>query len=141
MRMALVRSPRGTRILDDTYNANPMSVGAALNSLVALPLASGGRRFAVLGEMAELGDISAAEHSRLGKVAADLGIHVISVSAPDYLAELDPETPADLAASIPEALRLLADPPTGAPIGPDDVVLVKGSRVAGLERLVDLLSA
>ena len=50
-------------------------------------------------------------------------------------------TAADLAAGIPEALRLLVDPPTGAPIGPDDAVLVKGSRVAGLERLVALLTA
>jgi len=150
MRMALVRSPRGTRILNDAYNANPMSTEAALRSLAALPVAPGGRRFAVLGEMAELGDVSADEHARMGQVAADLGIHVIAVNSPDYLAGLDSSnaastassaSTADLAAGIPEALRLLADPPVGAPIGPDDAVLVKGSRVAGLERLVDLLSA
>jgi len=141
MRMALVRTARGTRILDDTYNANPLSVEAALRSLAAMPVVAGGRRVAVLGEMAELGDVSAAEHARMGTVAADLGIHVIAVSAPDYLAALDADRPADLAAGIPEALRLLADPPVGAPIGPDDAVLVKGSRVAGLERLVALLAA
>jgi UDP-N-acetylmuramoyl-tripeptide--D-alanyl-D-alanine ligase len=148
MRMALVRSARGTRIIDDSYNANPMSVEAALRSLVALPISPGGRRFAVLGEMAELGDVSAEEHARMGKVAAELGIHVIAVGAPDYLTDLalQPPTPgpgpgADLAGDIPEALRLLADPPVGAPIGPDDAVLVKGSRIAGLERLVDLLVA
>ena len=143
MRMALVRSPRGTRIIDDTYNANPMSVEAALRSLAALPVGAGGRRVAVLGEMAELGDVSAAEHARMGEVAADLGIHLIAVGAPDYLASLDPTSAtsvgADLAGSIPEALRLLADPPVGAPVGPNDAVLVKGSRVAGLERLVELL--
>jgi len=141
MRMALTRSPRGTRILDDSYNANPMSTEAALRSLAALSIESGGRRFAVLGEMAELGEVGPAEHARLGKVAADLGIHLIAVNAPDYLVDLDPSSGVDIAADIPEALRLLADPSSGAPIGPDDAVLVKGSRVAGLERLVDLLSA
>jgi UDP-N-acetylmuramoyl-tripeptide--D-alanyl-D-alanine ligase len=107
-----------------------------------------GRRFAVLGVMAELGDESAAEHARMGRIAAELGIHVIAVDAPDYLGELmqdadpaDPADTADLAGGIPEALRLLSDPPMGAPIGPNDAVLVKGSRVAGLERLVDLLTA
>lgn len=143
MRMSLVRSPRGTRVIDDSYNANPLSVEAALRSLAALPVGPGGRRLAVLGEMAELGEISAAEHARLGRLAAGLGIHVIAVGAPDYLAELDPASAgsgANLTGNIAEALRLLADPPTDAPIGPDDAVLVKGSRVAGLERLVELLT-
>ncbi|MEQ8840250.1 MAG: UDP-N-acetylmuramoyl-tripeptide--D-alanyl-D-alanine ligase [Acidimicrobiales bacterium] len=145
MRMALVRSALGTRIIDDTYNANPMSVEAALRSLAALPVPARGRRFAVLGQMAELGDIAAAEHARMGRLAAELGIHVIAVDAPDYLAGLDPapstDPGADLAGDVPEAMKLLADPPLGEPIGPDDAVLVKGSRVAGLERLVELLSA
>ena len=141
MRMALVRGSLGTRVLDDSYNANPMSTEAALRSLASLALPPGGRRFAVLGEMAELGEIAAAEHARMGRVAADLDIHVVAVSAPDYLAGLDIDAAADLAGGIPEALRLLVDPPTGTPIGPDDAVLVKGSRVAGLERLVALLTA
>ena len=203
MRMALVRSGRGTRVIDDSYNANPMSTEAALRSLASLVLPPDGRRIAVLGEMAELGDISAAEHARLGRLAVDLGIHVIAVGTPDYLAGLEmsastgpdggagvdggartdagpdggagvdtgartdagpdggagvdagartdagpggdvgagADAGADLAAGIPEALRLLVDPPLGAPIGPDDAVLVKGSRVAGLERLVALLTA
>ncbi|MFT5202823.1 MAG: UDP-N-acetylmuramoyl-tripeptide--D-alanyl-D-alanine ligase [Candidatus Aldehydirespiratoraceae bacterium] len=136
MRMSLVRTDRGTRILDDSYNANPMSAEAALRSLAALPVTegSGGRRIAVLGEMAELGEISAAEHARIAKVAADLGIYLISVGASDYDADAQ-------ASDIPEALRLLAAPSLGAPIGPDDALLVKGSRVAGLERLVALLLA
>lgn len=141
MRMSLERSSRGTRILDDTYNANPMSVEAALRSLTALPLAPGGRRIAVLGEMAELGDISAAEHARIGALAVDMGVDVIAVGAPDFLAEVEPAASpgSALAADITEALALLVASPIGDPIGSDDVVLVKGSRVAELERLVDLL--
>jgi UDP-N-acetylmuramoyl-tripeptide--D-alanyl-D-alanine ligase len=139
MRMALTRPPGGTAVLDDTYNANPMSVAAALHSLAALPAA---RRVAVLGVMAELGDLGPAEHARMGCLAVDLGIEVIAVAAPDYLAGIDPDgaVPAALAADVTEAHRLLADPPHGMPIGPDDAVLAKGSRVAGLERLVALLA-
>ncbi|MEM7142004.1 MAG: UDP-N-acetylmuramoyl-tripeptide--D-alanyl-D-alanine ligase [Actinomycetota bacterium] len=141
MRMSLVRAARGTRVIDDTYNANPMSVEAAIRSLLALPIGSGGRRIAVLGEMAELGDVSAVEHARMGRFAADRGVTVIAVSAPDYLAEIESDAGGHaLAGGIPEAARLLGAPPIGAPIGPDDVVLVKGSRVAELEKLVALLA-
>lgn len=143
MRMSLVRSPRGTRIIDDSYNANPMSTEAALRSLLALPVGDGGRRIAVLGQMAELGDVSATEHARIGALAHSLGVELIAVDAPAYLADIDragESVPAATeAADIPEALRQLATPSSGVPVGPDDVVLVKGSRVAELERLVDLL--
>jgi UDP-N-acetylmuramoyl-tripeptide--D-alanyl-D-alanine ligase len=139
MRMALSRTPSGTAILDDSYNANPMSTEAALRSLASIPAT---RRIAVLGVMAELGDVSAQEHARMGEVAASLGIEVIAVDAPDYLGRLNADqTPAALAADITEALQLIVTPPTGMPIGPRDAVLVKGSRVAGLERLVALLTA
>jgi UDP-N-acetylmuramoyl-tripeptide--D-alanyl-D-alanine ligase len=145
MRMALSRTPSGTAILDDSYNANPMSTEAALRSLAALPAS---RRVAVLGVMAELGTVSADEHARMGEVAAALGIEVIAVDAPDYLGRLDPGlglgsgahgAHGALAADIAEAMQLLVTPPAGMPIGPHDAVLVKGSRVAGLERLTELL--
>jgi UDP-N-acetylmuramoyl-tripeptide--D-alanyl-D-alanine ligase len=137
MRMALSHTPSGTTILDDSYNANPMSTEAALRSLAALPAA---RRVAVLGVMAELGDVSAAEHARIGELAASLGIEVIAVGAPDYLGRLDADrVAAALVVDITEALQLLVTPPAGMPIGPHDAVLVKGSRVAGLERLTELL--
>ena len=57
----------GARILDDTYNASPASVEGALQLLNGL----GGRRIALLGEMAELGDRSGVEHRRIGGVAAE----------------------------------------------------------------------
>ena len=60
----------GVVLLDDSYNANPLSTEAALRSLAAIPAA---RRVAVLGEMAELGAEGGAEHARLGRLAADLG--------------------------------------------------------------------
>jgi len=138
MRMALHRSASGASILDDSYNANPMSMAAALRSLAALPAA---RRVAVLGEMAELGATSETEHQRIGTLADELGIDLIAVGASDYLpvGDAERETATALASGIPEALRLLVSMRSDPPLGERDAVLVKGSRVAGLERLAQLL--
>jgi len=121
-RMELATAASGARVLNDAYNANPTSVAAALESLVALPAR---RRIAVLGLMAELGDREAADHAAVGAQARALGIRVIAVASPGYGGE-------DVA-SVEEALARLGD------LGEGDAVLVKGSRVAGLERLAAAL--
>lgn len=124
MRMSLTRAASGARVLDDTYNANPMSLAAALRSLAHIPA---NRRIAVLGVMAELGDESASEHRRMAALAAELGIRVIAIDAFDYGDGVDHVT------TIDEAIEALGD------LIDNDAVLVKGSRVARLERLVRLL--
>lgn len=121
-RMELATAPGGALVLNDAYNANPTSVAAALESLAALPAE---RRVAVLGVMAELGPDSDAEHVRIAALAERLGIRVISVAAPEY--------GVDDVASVEAAHALLG------PLRGGDAVLVKGSRVAGLERLAALL--
>ncbi len=123
-RMQLDRAPSGALVLNDAYNANPVSTEAALRSLAQLQVE---RRTAILGVMAELGEGGPAEHRRLGALATDLGLRVIAVAAPDYGGEQasDPD----------DALRLLG------PIGEGDGVLVKGSRAAGLEGLAGRLAA
>jgi len=121
-RMELATAPSGALVLNDAYNANPTSVAAALHSLVALPA----ERFtAVLGVMAELGPTSDEEHAAIGALAQQLGARLVAVDAPAYGGEQ--------VRTIEEALALLE------PLGPGDAVLVKGSRVAGLERLAELL--
>jgi UDP-N-acetylmuramoyl-tripeptide--D-alanyl-D-alanine ligase len=117
-RMELVVTASGARVLNDSYNAGPASTEAALRALARL---DADRRIAVLGPMAELGTHSASEHRRIAGLAEDLGIRVITVDAPDY--ELDGV--GDVDAALAQLGRL----------GPGDAVLVKGSRVAGLERL------
>ncbi len=117
MRMSLATSPRGVQVLDDSYNANPASVEAALASLVQLPAA---RRMAVLGRMTELGDVEAAEHRRIADVVRSLAIELVAVDTPLYGAESLTEE---------EALERIED------LGPGDAILVKASRVAGLDRL------
>lgn len=125
MRMDLRRTPSGARVLDDSYNANPMSVAAALRSLAAL---SAVRRIAVLGVMAELGDESDEAHLEMAALARSLSLEVIAVDAPQYGSGV-----AHVSDHGAAAERL------GAP-GADDAILVKGSRVAGLERLVATLT-
>jgi UDP-N-acetylmuramoyl-tripeptide--D-alanyl-D-alanine ligase len=122
-RMDLQRTADGALILNDAYNANPTSMEAALRSLAALPAR---RRVAVLGVMAELGPGGPAEHRRIAELARDLGIEVIAVDAPDYQA--------DNVRGIESALAAVGR------VGSGDAVLVKGSRVAGLEQLAARLT-
>jgi UDP-N-acetylmuramoyl-tripeptide--D-alanyl-D-alanine ligase len=122
-RMEMRCAPSGARIINDAYNANPVSMRAALVALTDLPAT---RRVAVLGPMAELGAGSDAEHRAIGELARSLGVDVIAVAAPGYGGKD--------AADLDEALALLGE------LSPDDAVLVKGSRVAGLERLAARLA-
>lgn len=117
-RMAVGTSASGALIINDAYNANPASVMAALRSLAAVPAR---RHVAVLGVMAELGDRHAEEHVAVADVAAELGIELLAVSEAGYGAATVPDVEGALVAL--------------GPLGAGDAVLVKGSRVAGLERL------
>lgn len=119
-RMSFGRTPSGAVVINDAYNANPASVRSALLALADL---DAGRRVAVLGVMAELGDIAEQEHRAMAALAADLGIEVIAVDAPLY------GDTADHVSGLDAALEHLG------PVAAGDAVLVKGSRVAGLERL------
>ncbi len=122
-RMEIARASSGAIVINDAYNANPASTEAALRSLAALPAR---RRTAVLGVMAELGDAGPSEHKRIASLARDLGIDLIAVDAPDY------GVPVVHGIEGAEAALQLED---------GDAVLVKGSRVAGLEALASALSS
>jgi UDP-N-acetylmuramoyl-tripeptide--D-alanyl-D-alanine ligase len=110
----------GVLLLNDCYNANPLSMRAALAHLAER--SGGRRRLAVLGEMAELGPDAPAYHREVGRLAAELGVEVVAVGplARDYGGRWV-ATAADAAAALGELLRS------------GDVVLVKGSRSVGLE--------
>ena len=75
-RMALLESPRGCRILNDTYNANPASMAAGLATLERL---TSGRSIAILGDMLELGESSVAAHRELGRIAVEKGVSHMAV--------------------------------------------------------------
>jgi UDP-N-acetylmuramoyl-tripeptide--D-alanyl-D-alanine ligase len=123
--------PGGGLLVNDAWNANPVSMRAALLHLAER--AGERRRVAVLGDMAELGPDGPAYHEEIGRLAAELGVTVLAVGrlAKGYVAEAD----SVWAASAEEAVPLLDDL-----VRPGDCVLVKGSRAVGLEAVADALA-
>lgn len=123
--------PGGALLIDDSYNANPDSVRAAIARLAA----ASGERWLVLGDMAELGAQAAALHAAVGKAARQAGIeHLIGCGA---LVRHAVEAFGDggIACDDPrQAAALLAER-----LKPGDTVLVKGSRSARMERVIEAL--
>jgi UDP-N-acetylmuramoyl-tripeptide--D-alanyl-D-alanine ligase len=127
----------GVGVIDDTYNANADSMLAALQTLADLPCA--GRRVAVLGDMAELGHHTAGAHREVGRRAGELGIHRL-ISVGKWAKETadsartaglrDVHEFADVNGATAAAKDLAR---------PGDLVLLKASRVTGLEKLAQAL--
>ncbi len=130
LRGELIELPAGIRLVNDCYNANPVSMRAALDHLVSVEAT--GRHAAVLGEMAELGPDAAAYHREAGAHARQLGVGPI-LGVGELAREYAPDEWApDAQAAIPLAEAM---------IEPGDAVLVKGSRSVGLELVSDELRA
>jgi UDP-N-acetylmuramoyl-tripeptide--D-alanyl-D-alanine ligase len=119
----------GIVLVNDCYNANPVSMRAALEHLATL---EAGRRFAVLGEMAELGDGAAGYHGEVGAHARAHGVDLL-IGVGEPARDYDPD---ELVATPEEAAELLA-----ARLERGDAVLVKGSRSARLEAVAESLEA
>ena len=120
-RMRLVRTRNGAMVLDDCYNANPTSMNAALETLASIGSVP---RLAIVGVMAELAESEAA-HLEIADLARSLGIRLHPVGTDLYgVAPGDVSEMIDLIGSLP----------------PEATVLVKGSRVAGLEGIVDAVT-
>jgi len=127
----------GVRVLDDSYNANADSTVAALETLCGLPLQ--GRRVAVLGDMAELGAHSAAAHAEVGRRAAELAVG--QLFAVGKMAAVTAQAARDAGlmrvfefAEVEAALGVVR-----SYVKPGDVVLLKASRAARLERIAEML--
>jgi UDP-N-acetylmuramoyl-tripeptide--D-alanyl-D-alanine ligase len=139
-RMAITATASGATLIDDTYNASPVSVAAALKFLAETPVPDGRRRIAVLGDMLELGPDEERLHREIGQGAARSADAIVVVgergawigdgAAEAGSARVLRADDADDAASAVE--RDLAP-------GPGDLVLVKGSRGIGLDRTVEML--
>ncbi|MBS3649179.1 UDP-N-acetylmuramoylalanyl-D-glutamyl-2,6-diaminopimelate--D-alanyl-D-alanine ligase [Pseudaminobacter sp. 19-2017] len=124
-------------LIDESYNANPASMKAAMELLDATPIAGEGRRIAVLGDMLELGSHSAELHAGLAKIITETNTDIVLMAGPDMknLADTLPE-------KIRKEYRASADdlkPILLKEIGPGDVVMVKSSKGVGFSKLVDAL--
>jgi len=129
LRGEVVELPGGVTVVNDCYNANPMSMRAALEHLGEMPSE---RRIAVLGTMAELGEEAPGFHREVGEIAARRGVDVLITvgdEALGYAEGFDGETHS--VATPEEAGALLEELAQ-----PGDRVLVKGSRSVGLERVL-----
>jgi len=128
--------PGGGLLINDAYNANPVSMRAALDYLTAR--AEGRRRVAILGDMAELGRTAPGYHREVGEAAAAAGLdHLLAVGdlARGYV-DGAAGVSAQWVPNVHEALREL-----GQVVRPGDAVLVKGSRAMGLEAVAEALAA
>ena len=128
--------PGGGVLINDCYNANPVSMRAALTLLGTR--AESRRRVAILGDMAELGPDAPSYHHQIGAAAAELGVQALVAIGPLARAYVDGATgidPAVWAATLEEGLEAAA-----RIVEPGDCVLVKGSRAMGLEAVAEALA-
>ena len=125
------------RLIDDSYNANPESMTAALKTLGHMPK-DGGRRVAILGDMLELGDISKAAHASLDAHIARNGIDVVFLAGREMTALAEALSTAQLGGIAETADELLPMVLSGLQAG--DIVTVKASNGIGLSRIVKKLT-
>jgi len=141
LRLVLVRGINGSTLIDDTYNASPASTLAALNLLEDLRNGGQRRRVAVLGDMRELGSYTGEGHRQVGIRAAATSEVLVTVGA---LGRIIGEEA--LAAGFPAQNLHQFDGPDDAIrhlhqlIQPNDLVLIKGSRALGMDRIVTEIS-
>ncbi|MEH0543780.1 UDP-N-acetylmuramoyl-tripeptide--D-alanyl-D-alanine ligase [Streptomyces sp. B21-105] len=146
-RMEVTERPDGVTIVNDAYNANPESMRAALRALAAMGEASrakGGRTWAVLGKMAELGDEALAEHDAVGRLAVRLNVgKLVAVGGREaawlQLGAYNEGSWGEESVHVSDAqaaVDLLR-----SELRPGDVVLVKASRSVGLESVAQALLA
>lgn len=140
-RMEVTRTADGTIVINDAYNANPESMAAGLRALAAMN--QHGARWAVLGEMRELGEESMRAHDEIGRLAVRLGVDrlvgvgeacrpmVVGAASEGYF------NSESYYCADPEHAREYLK----AQVAPGDVVLLKASRAAGLEKLAEQVIA
>ncbi len=136
MRLEVIRTPFGFRIINDSYNANPDSMRAALDELVAHRRGKA-KAVAVLGDMLELGESSEREHQLIGEHVSQLGLDVVVAMGEfsrSLVSSVRGQTACHVAENPHEAAALLLDV-----CREDDLVLVKGSRGMKMEAVIQML--
>jgi UDP-N-acetylmuramoyl-tripeptide--D-alanyl-D-alanine ligase len=136
---------QGALIIDDSYNANPASMAASLQTLALLARVRGGQAIAALGDMAELGSHAQPEHQRIGRLVVELGLSDVFFCGPEmaHAAEAAKHEVQARRAKGPRVHHFM-DPNAAASklmsmLNHSSAVLVKGSRALRMERVADAL--
>jgi UDP-N-acetylmuramoyl-tripeptide--D-alanyl-D-alanine ligase len=141
-RMALAEAASGATLIDDTYNASPVSVGGALDFLAETPVAAGRRRLAVLGDMLELGPEEELLHREIGQRAAQVVDGLVAVGERGrWIADAARAAGLGRVATASDSFDAagVLEREFAPVVG--DLVLIKASRGIELDRLVDQLIA
>ncbi len=134
----LLPHPEGViALIDESYNANPTSMRAALELLGATPINGSGRRIAVLGDMLELGEQTAKFHAALAEVVVRTGTDMVFLAGPEMSALAD-ALPVGFPVEHRATTEELIGPLTKA-VRPGDAIMIKSSLRMGFSRLVDAL--
>jgi len=142
-RMQLIEGIKHTWLIDDSYNSSPLAALSAIRDLAAFPIPEGSRRFAALGDMLELGSLSEEAHKEMGRAVVEAGIDVFVACG--TLAHITAQ--AAVEAGMPESLVFTFSSSSEAGIfiqermKEHDVVLIKGSQGARMERVTKELMA
>lgn len=137
-RLNIKKGKSAAVVIDDTYNANPASMRAALQVLQTMP---GDRKIAVLGNMFELGPLAAQEHRGIGRAAAECGVDIlltIGENAEDFCEGARFDGSATKAAAFTDKKTLTEY--LGQCVRPSDAILVKGSRAMKMEEITAYLT-
>lgn len=135
-RMEIIELPQ-LLLINDSYNASPEAMSAALSTLALFAQERGGESWAFLGKMHELGESSQSDHAAIGTLVQELGIdHLVCVGAPEYTAAMSKDGPTSihLCNDKAEALEIAEN------LNQGDVLLIKASRSEKLEELADAIS-
>lgn len=135
-RMEIVELPHRL-LINDSYNASPEAMEAALSTLKLFAQERGGQSWAFLGKMHELGESSQSDHAAIGTLAQELGIdHLVCIGAPEYAASIGKggSISTHICADKSEALEIAEN------INEGDVLLIKASRSEKLEELAESIS-
>jgi len=135
MRLEPVKSGKGYIVLDDTYNANPSSMAWAIKTLLDLPCK--GKRMVILGDMKELGEKTSFYHRELGRFLKEAGIPIILLIGEYMMETLDELRDSEMAMLFESKEQLIDYAAKNLKEG--DAVLVKGSRAAKMEEIVEAL--
>ncbi|MCA1587497.1 MAG: UDP-N-acetylmuramoyl-tripeptide--D-alanyl-D-alanine ligase [Chloroflexi bacterium] len=139
-RMRVADATSGATLVDDTYNASPVSVAAALDFLAETPVPTGRRRIAVLGDMLELGLDEERLHREIGTRAAGVADAIVAVGPRGrWIADAARAAGHSRVSTVDDPDEAAAALEREVAPGPGDIVLLKASRGIGLERAVELL--